>query len=366
MLMCCAGSSRAQILQEFGYQVSQRGIFNGFPGDPEIAVGPNWNVSVCNKEIRFFTKSGFPTFSFTSGLTDFWSQQGATKCFDPAVQWDEYSQRFWITACEATDPFCLATDSDWVYIAVSDDENPNGSWTKMRISTFACGLFSCFHCADWTHMSVDDKRLTIFVLDSGITDFQIISLDKNEVIANSIIDVDRFFRGPMSPDISALGQFPSPVVNYGTPLEYPVLIDAFTGLGNANEIRLHALKNLAGSGVPNVIVKSISLPISYARPVTPVSRPQENLDIIFDPRIYRAIHRNGEIWAVHDVKVPASPPQPWDRTCVRAYRIHLNGWPSIETAQPTVEQVTTIDDPLLDESTFMGSMRYCQELWMSC
>lgn len=115
------GTSRAVPESYFG------GIsFTGaIPPDPHMAVGPNHVVQVVNSRIAFFDKnSGSQLFGQES--TQFFSGTGALDFqFDPRVFYDQFNER-WILLFLTTD----FTSQSQMLLAVSDDENPLGLWSR--------------------------------------------------------------------------------------------------------------------------------------------------------------------------------------------------------------------------------------------
>lgn len=99
------------------------------PGDPDLAVGPTHTVSVINGLIQFHTKAGTQKFSaephsFFTGIGSF------GLIFDPRAWYDPYAGRFWILY----GAFDANVNRSWVVIALSDDNNPEGTWAKWAIN----------------------------------------------------------------------------------------------------------------------------------------------------------------------------------------------------------------------------------------
>jgi len=98
------------------------------PADPDIAVGPNHIVTVVNSSIGFFTKTGTSQFQQLAGT--FFSGLGAgTFIFDPKCFYDKASGRYVIVVLEQSD----TTQTSKLLFAVSDDNDPNGTWYRYRL-----------------------------------------------------------------------------------------------------------------------------------------------------------------------------------------------------------------------------------------
>jgi hypothetical protein len=123
------------------------------PPDPIAASGPNHVVNVFNVSIEWYTKAGVrqnqqSLFSFFS------SQSPTTSTFDPKVIYDQYNGRFVVVTLEKT-----ATNS-FIYLAVSDDSDPNGIWYFQTIpSLVTIGMTN--YWADYPGFAVDSGAIYI-------------------------------------------------------------------------------------------------------------------------------------------------------------------------------------------------------------
>ena len=98
------------------------------PADPDIAVGPNHIVSVVNSSIGFFTKTG--TSQFQQQASAFFTGLGAgTFIFDPKCFYDKANGRYVLVILEQSD----TTQTSKLLFAVSDDNDPNGTWYRYRL-----------------------------------------------------------------------------------------------------------------------------------------------------------------------------------------------------------------------------------------
>ena len=144
------------------------------PPDPEMAVGPNHIVVVTNGAIGWLTKSG--TLQFQDELEDsngFWGTEGATNfVFDPEAIFDPHSQRFIAMANERSGT------SSFFLIAVSDDDDPNGTWYKYRINvTPLIGAN-----IDSPNIGVDDEAIYLTADFFGPDRLFVYAIDKSSVL----------------------------------------------------------------------------------------------------------------------------------------------------------------------------------------
>ncbi len=95
------------------------------PPDPDLAVGPEYIVGVVNIWIRFFDKSG--DIFLDQHLADFFGSTSFS--FDPIAMYDPLVDRYVVASAEH-DP----SSRDFLNIAVSDDNDPNGTWYTYRFN----------------------------------------------------------------------------------------------------------------------------------------------------------------------------------------------------------------------------------------
>ncbi len=100
----------------------------GTPGDPNMAAGPNHVIACINGSIRFYTKAGGLTFSVNPA--SFFSGLGVSLCCDCRCFYDPGSKRFFIMYLGFD-----GTNHSYYEVAVSDDDNPNGTWAKWVLNS---------------------------------------------------------------------------------------------------------------------------------------------------------------------------------------------------------------------------------------
>jgi hypothetical protein len=93
------------------------------PPDPNIAVGTNNVVTVVNNHIDVYNRNGANLYSQT--LNTLFGQPNSNFIYDPRVTWDQFSNRFLVTAGDGT--------SNVVHLAVSRDSNPLDGWYNYNL-----------------------------------------------------------------------------------------------------------------------------------------------------------------------------------------------------------------------------------------
>jgi uncharacterized protein (DUF2141 family) len=147
------------------------GGFYNIPPDPYGAAGPNHVVSVVNTSIEWHTKAGVQQNS-QSLKTFFASLAPLTNTFDPKALYDQYNSRFVVVTLERTNTAQgAAANTSRIFIAVSDDDDPNGPWYFHQINAFeTINIFDSW--ADYPGFAVDNQAIYItanmFDFGSGI------------------------------------------------------------------------------------------------------------------------------------------------------------------------------------------------------
>lgn len=119
----------------FDENATQTGFFQ-IPPDPAGAVGPNHLVNVVNSTIEWYTKAG--VLQNRQSLKTFFAAATSppqTITFDPKVIYDHYSNRFVVLTMERIEAAGATPNQSRVYLAVSDDADPNGTWFFHTLTT---------------------------------------------------------------------------------------------------------------------------------------------------------------------------------------------------------------------------------------
>lgn len=144
----------------FDDNVTTTGGFIFIPADPSAAAGPNHLVSAVNVTLTFQQKNG--TVDFRGSLASFFSVLSPlTFTFDPKVIFDQYAGRFIVLTLEQTDDGAGGSpETSKIFVAVSDDSDPNGTWYETAIDARTMvGGFD--HWADFPGLAVDRDALYI-------------------------------------------------------------------------------------------------------------------------------------------------------------------------------------------------------------
>lgn len=331
-----------QSFQAFDAVVSSSG-----PTDPEFAIGSAWIVGVTNDEIGIFAKNVASPNPVKQTWTQFFPGIGPGSIYvDPVVHYDVPSQRFFVVLLEQA----YSTNAHYLHIAITDDANPNtfADWIKppkllLDVTyTDPSGGYQFLREFDFPRMCITNSNVYInghYVDGSFPTFFNVLFVfDKSALLSNTFSPNALGFL----PDRKSVGA----VQAYGNYLSTPYWLEASRLPGPNTSIVLHAIDQIVNG---TVLYASATIPTQpYASPTAPFQYPGGTLDPI-DARFASCIQVYGMIWAVHNIQKPDG------RTVVRWYKIDPDGWP-LPGSQPSILASGDIDDPALDEYTFMPSI----------
>ncbi|HXF49824.1 MAG TPA: hypothetical protein VNL73_10445 [Verrucomicrobiae bacterium] len=136
--------------------ISFTGLFasNLAPPDPCMAVGPNHIVLAVNTRFNIYNKNG-ATQAANSYATFFSNVNTLPSVFDPKIVYDHFARR-WITVILA-----IGTNASAYLIAVSDDDDPRGTWYKYSSPAHIDGSTPTTHGADYPGIGFDQEAVYI-------------------------------------------------------------------------------------------------------------------------------------------------------------------------------------------------------------
>jgi len=300
------------------------------PPDPHLAVGHDHMIQVVNGRIQFRDTAGALTFdSPLQGAGGFWGAEGAGNfVIDPEVIWDPHAQVFMVVASEiaggATQPYYL--------LAVSDDADPAGAWSKFRINVLASAGDPSI---DSPNIAVDED--VIYLSANFLTPdlFHMLLIDKASAISGGPLTfTDHVINGEYS--------FGLPITfDSGAPAQYMIHADQSAG---SNQLDLWAITDPLTT--PVFQSTRITLPNVYTAPETV---PQLGTSVrieLFDSRFWSCVYRNGSLWATHHSGVGRAT-QLW-------YEFDMQGWPG--SGNPPVVAQSGIIDLGSPIRSFFGSI----------
>jgi hypothetical protein len=295
------------------------------PPDPHVAVGPGHAVEIVNGAIAWFERDG--TFQFQQpidGGGGFWVPAGANGfIFDPEVVFDPLTRRFFAMANER------GSGKAFFLLAVSDDEDPNGTWYKYRFDVTAAAGDTDI---DSPNMGMDAQAVYLTADFFGPDKYLIYIVEKAPLLSGGTPQT----RSLLNTGSQSWG---IPVMYTAAPRYY--MIQAFEG-SSSSSVRLHAIDDPLGT--PSLTSVDLSVP-TYTYPEDPPQQGTSSRPELFEPRFWSCVFRNGKLYATHH--------QGGSRALQRWYEIDMGGWPVSGT--PSLVQWGNVD-PGGDIRTFFGSI----------
>jgi len=145
---------------DFDDNATNTGGYLFIPADPIAAAGPNHVLNVVNVTLRVHDKSG--SLLADTALDDFFSSLSPdTFTFDPKVLFDQHAGRWVVVTLERLDDGAGgATEQSRIFLAVSDDANPLGTWYQVAIDAKTT-ISSIPRWADYPGFAVDEEAIYV-------------------------------------------------------------------------------------------------------------------------------------------------------------------------------------------------------------
>ena len=284
--------------------------FTGFrPPDPFIGVGPGHVVEVVNSEIAFFTKAGVKQFQQSLDGTGFFSGVATTTfVFDPKVAYDQGAKRWFVVVLEQDDSPQVSS----VLLAVSDDQDPNGSWTKYRLNVKQSRNGQNYW---WDYPTIgfnkDGVVLTgnMFSFTTNSAFARALTLRKSQLLAGGAVNFFLF-----NIDNAFTVQAARTFENTTTTL-YGIAANT------TSSQRVFAWRNFAGT--PTMVNTTVAVPTYVRFNGRATSTNGTTLDPVSD-RLMDSAFRAGRLMVAHTVQVSSTDA----RAMVRWYEFAVNSWPT--------------------------------------
>lgn len=293
------------------------------PPDPDIAVGPNHILAVVNSSIAWFDKSGTKLFQQTAET--FFSGLGAgTFQFDPKCFYDRVNQRYVLLFLErGTSP-----QVSKLLIAVSDDNNPAGTWHRYRLEAFLT-ISGQPYWLDYPGFGYNKDAIVVtgnmFPFGSGaFGGAQFIVIPTAPLLTGSAATLTSI-RDAGSGSVQVAEMISPTAANV-----YAV------SRNNSTSMRVFTINNPGGAAT--LQSTTVTVPSNSGPTMTAASTNGNSLDTI-DSRVFNATWRDGRLVAAHNIQSGSFVGTRW-------YQINTNGYPS---SAPTLGQSGNITSTQLHQ-----------------
>ncbi|MEZ5194996.1 MAG: hypothetical protein R2764_00940 [Bacteroidales bacterium] len=285
---------------------------NSIPPDVNGAAGPNHLMVTLNTEIRISDKEGNPIYTVTTG--SFWHPMpGSGGVFDPKVIFDPYDQRWILLMPSSSDPAYSR-----LMVAVSENDDPTGTWFMYTFDTDPTNQV----WFDYPNFGFNKNWIVVTgnMFGNGFYS-TVFVLDKADLYSNSlVVDYSRF---EVYDGFTLV-----PAKTYNTEEEDIYMVNNAGG-NISGKGYLHLWRVTGGYG--NEEVEDMGLIEiadnwgngSYANGgnFAPQLGTDQKINTV-DARMENMIYRNGKLWTVHHVYLPADNP---NRCSVQWFELALDG-----------------------------------------
>jgi len=299
------------------------------PPDPDLGVGPNHILAVVNSSIAWFTKAGVKEFQQTSGT--FFAGMGAGSFqFDPKCFYDRVNQRYVLIFLEQDD----ATEVSKILMAVSDDNDPNGTWHRYRFEA-RIGItnngVTTYYWLDYPGFGYNKDAYVVsgnmFGFTSGFAGVQFLVVPNAPALTGAPITVTSLRHSG-----GASAQVAEMISNTAA----NVYAISRAGSNPSTTMRVYSINSPGGT--PTVTFTTVAVPSNSSPSMDAASTNNRFLDTI-DGRVFNATWRNGKLVTAHNIQSGGFVASRW-------YEINTNSYP---TNPPTISQSGDISS---------GSMHY--------
>lgn len=299
------------------------------PPDVNGAVGPNHLMTTLNSQVRIQDRQG--NVISTVDLSAFWAPIGGLgQVYDPKVLYDHQANR-WMIVTSANPQL----NTSCTLLGVSQTNDPTGSWNLYKVDVDPTNTM----WVDYPSIGFNDKwivvQMNLFPMSgSSATSHQIYVWDKDDVYANGT-GVYTLFK--ITNESTAVV---CPSIHYDNSVSKMFVIRTISGTnGGRGSIGMRTISGPKAS--PSLSTETV---IQTALGVTWTSSGNNNGDFApqlgttnkvatNDHRMRQVVVRDGKVWAVHTVFLPAGTPT---RSSVQYWQLDTVG---------AVLQRGRIDDP---------------------
>ncbi|MBK9733136.1 MAG: hypothetical protein IPO83_17930 [Chitinophagaceae bacterium] len=266
-----------------------------YPPDVSGAVGDSFLVTALNTQVRIQNKFG--NVLSTVSLFSFWSIFANVTPFDPRILFDPYQHR-WILTSAANSYSPNAA----LLIAVSSSADPTGSWYQYKIN------IDPNYWMDYPRVGFNNKWIVvqgaIFPNGIGSNISNYYCFDKNNLYAGGAGNYTLL-------QSTYGGNMPTPTLTYDDTLSNFYLVqDWASNDAGICYLRLFEISGTVGNEVLSTIAYP-SAPYPWNTTMTTPQASQLNSSYTLstnDTRISGSIYKNGKLWCIHTVFLPADTP----------------------------------------------------------
>lgn len=298
--------------------------FKGLPDSGTVippgssgAVGHEQVVTALNDRLTIQTRNGMVLK--TIAIDTFWSPLGTTSSYNPRVAYDAAAQRWILVALTSYE-----SSQALLLIAVSQANDPMATWNLYTLSIDQEGqLWSDAPALGFNKQWIVIQANMFTTSDDAFSCSTICAISKAQLYCNQPAAYTLFSDATIGGS-----QIPAQTNDDCSETEY-LLQDWQSDAGNRGLLRLYALTGPTNS--PSLTpIAFPSCPEPWAPEPPLINKgfaPQKGTPLRImnnDSRIQNVVYRNGSLWAVHTIFLPAQNPE---YSAVQWWQISTSGVP---------------------------------------
>jgi hypothetical protein len=272
----------------------------GDPPDCNIAAGTSDIITVINSRIDIYSKTGAQLYDQT--FQTFFNLPSNEFMFDPRVTWDQYSNRFIMTAGDQNG----GSSQAFLDIAVSKDSNPLDGWYFYHFSLGANAT-----SVDQPHLGIDASTVYLSASSPGGDTYSLWAVDRTALENNTASGLNRYTWASLGAPAGDTGRY-TPAHTYGaatTPGDF--MMEYVQNNSGNDTLNIIQTSNSHNGGTDTLVGKFQSLNVGDISDLPLAGGRQPGTSLLIsvnngfteEGRIDNAVWRNNELYGVNEIRV---------------------------------------------------------------
>lgn len=276
----------------------------GDPPDCNIAAGTSDIITVINSRIDIYSKTGTQLYDQT--FQTFFNLPSNEFMFDPRVAWDQYSNRFIMTAGDENG----GSSQAFLDIAVSKDSNPLDGWYFYHFSLGANAA-----TVDQPHLGIDASTVYLSAsttpAGSDQRTYSLWAVNRTALENDTASGLNQYTWASLGAPAGDIGRY-TPAHTYGAATTPDDFMMEYVQNNSGNDtLNIIQISNSYNGGTDTILSKFQSLSVGDISdlPLAGARQPGTSLLINVnngfteEGRIDNAVWRNNELYGVNEIRV---------------------------------------------------------------
>jgi len=270
----------------------------GDPPDCNIAAGTSDIITVINSRIDIYNKTGTQLDDQT--FQTFFNLPSNEFMFDPRVAWDQYSNRFIMTAADENG----GSSQAFLDIAVSKDSNPLDGWYFYHFSLGANAT-----SVDQPHLGIDASTVYLSASSPGGVTYSLWAVDRTALENDTASGLNQYTWASLGAPAGDTGRY-TPAHTYGAATTLGDFMMEYVQNNSGNDT-LNIIQTSNNGGPDTLVGKFQSLNVGDISDLPLAGGRQPGTSLLInvnngfteEGRIDNAVWRNNELYGVNEIRV---------------------------------------------------------------